>query len=81
LDVYHADGTWGVKRNEDAPEDVRGRRLRVEGNKLIITAPTDHGFANAVYTIISCTDHTLILEINGYREKYERFSADCQKKA
>ena len=80
FEVYHPDGTWSVKRNENAPEDPRGR-WRVEGNRLFITAPKDGGFATATYTIISCTDHTLILEINGYREEYERYSADCQKKA
>jgi hypothetical protein len=79
FDVYHANGTWGFKRNEDAPEDVGGR-WRVEGDKLVITGRTDDGFATAAYTIISCTDHTLILEINGYREEYKRYSADCRKK-
>ena len=71
FDVYHADGTWGFKRNEDAPEDVGGR-WRVEGDKLIVTGQTDDGFATAAYTIISCTDHTLILEIDGYREKVQK---------
>jgi hypothetical protein len=78
-DVYHADGIWGFKRNEDAPEEAGGR-WRVEDDKLIITGPTDHGVATAAYTIISCTDHTLILEIDGYREEYKRYSTDCQKK-
>jgi hypothetical protein len=80
FDVYHADGTWGFKRNEEAPEGAGGR-WRVEGDKLIITGSTDDGVATAAYTIISCTDHTLILEIDGYREEYKRYSADCQKKA
>jgi hypothetical protein len=80
FDVYHADGTFGFKRNEDAPEEVGGR-WRVEGDKLIIAGPTGHGVATAAYTVISCTDHTLILEIDGYREEYQRYSPDCQKKA
>ena len=80
FDVYHADGTWGFKRNEDAPEEAGGR-WRVDGDKLIITGLTDNGVATAAYTIISCTDHTLIIEIDGYREEYKRYSADCQKKA
>jgi len=79
FDVYHADGTWGFKRNEEAPEDVGGR-WRVEGDKLIITGQTDDGYSTATCTIISCTDHTLILEIDGYREQYKRYSEDCQKK-
>ena len=65
--------TWGFKRNEDAPEDVGGR-WRVEGDKLIVTGQTDDGFATAANTIISCTDHTLILEINGYREDNKKIS-------
>ena len=79
FDVYHTKGMWGFKRNKDAPEDDGGR-WRVEGDKLIITGRTDDGFATAAYTIISCTDHALILEINGYREEYKRYSTDCRKK-
>ena len=71
FDVYHADGIWGFKRNEDAPEEAGGR-WRVEDDKLIITGPTDHGVATAAYTIISCTDHTLILEIDGYRRRVQK---------
>ena len=52
----------------------------MEGDKLIVTDQTDDGFATAAYTIISCTDHTLILEINEYREEYKRYSEDCRKK-
>ena len=77
--VYHADGTWGVKRNEDAPEDISGRRWRIEGDKLILTYPSDHGFDTGIYKIISCTEHELILDADGYIEKSQRYSADCQK--
>jgi hypothetical protein len=52
----------------------------VKGDKLIITGQTDDGYATAAYTIISCADHTLILEIDEYREEYKRYSEDCQKK-
>ena len=79
FDVYHADGTWGVKRNEDAPEDVRGRRWHIEGRKLTLIYPGDHGLETAVYTIISCTPHKLILEADGYRREFTRYSADCQR--
>ena len=81
FNVYHADGTWGVKRNEDAPENVRGRRWRVDGNKLILTYPGDHGLETATYTIVLCTPHKLILDANGYRQEYTRYSADCQTEA
>jgi hypothetical protein len=78
FEIYHADGTWGVKRTEDAPEDVSGRRWHARGNKLIITSPGDHGLETAVLTIISLTDHKMVLEVNGYKEELTRYSADCQ---
>jgi hypothetical protein len=81
FEVYHADGRWGVKRNEEAPEDNQGRRWRVEGDKLILTYPGDHGPESAVYTIISCTERKLVLSIDGHTEEYDRYSADCQKEA
>ena len=79
--VYHADGTWGVKRNEDAPEDTKGRRWRVDGNKLILTYPGDHGSETAVYTIVRCTERQMVLSIGRYTEEYTRYSADCQTEA
>ena len=79
FEVYHADGRWGVKRNEDAPEDSEGRRWRVDGNKLILTYPGDHGAETATYTIVSCTERKMVLENDGSREEYDRYSADCQK--
>jgi hypothetical protein len=79
--VYHADGTWGVKRNEDAPEDTKGRRWRVDGNKLILTYPGDHGSETAVYTIVRCTERQMVLSIGRYTEEYTRHSADCQTEA
>ena len=79
--VYHADGRWGVKRNEDAPEDTKGRRWRVDGNKLILTYPGDHGSKTAVYTIVRCTEREMVLSIDRYTEEYTRYSADCQIEA
>jgi hypothetical protein len=73
FEVYHADGRWGVKRNEDAPEDTKGRRWRVDGDKLSLTYPGDHGLETAVYTIISCTEHKMILFIDGQTENYDRY--------
>jgi hypothetical protein len=78
FDVYHTDGTWGVKRNEDAPEDIRGRRWRVGGDKLFLTFPGDNGMDTAAYTIVSCTEQKLILD-DGHRQEYTRYSADCQR--
>lgn len=79
IEVYHTDGTWGVKRNEDAPEDVRGRRWQVEGNRLILTYPGDHGLETAELTIVSLTKHRLILDAGGYKKELTRYSSDCQK--
>lgn len=78
FDVYHADGTWGVKRNEDASEDIRGRRWCIEGDKLFLTFPGDDRMDTAVYTIVSCTEQKLILD-DGHRQEYTRYSADCQR--
>lgn len=81
FEIYHADGTWGVKRNEDAPEDIRGRRWQIEGDKLILKYPSsNNGFETAVFTIISCTEHELVLDADGYIIKHTRYSNDCQKK-
>jgi hypothetical protein len=81
FEVYHADGTWGVKRNEDAPEDRQRRHWHINGNRLTITYLGDHGLQTAVYTIVSCTDHKMVLSIGSYTEEYTRYSADCQTKA
>jgi len=78
FEVYHANGTWGVKRNEDAPEEISGRRWHIEGNKLIITYPGDHGMETGALTIISLTEHEMVLETSGYQEKLTRYSRDCQ---
>jgi hypothetical protein len=81
FEVYHADGRWAVKRNEDAPEDTKGRHWRVDGDKLTLTYPGDHGPETAIYTIVSCTEHRMILSIDGHTEEYTRYSADCQTEA
>ena len=80
FEVYHADGTWGVKRNEDAAEDISGRRWHIEGNKLIITYPGDHGLETAALTIVSLTEYKMVLDAGGYKEELTRYSRDCQKK-
>ena len=78
FEVYHTDGTWGVKRNEDAPRTLRQAR-RVERDKLVLRYPSDRGFDTATFKIISCTEHELILDADGYTIKYTRYSVDCQK--
>jgi len=79
FEVYHADGTWDLKRNEDAPEDIRGRRWQIKGNKLILIFPGDHGMETAELTIVSLSEHKLVLDAGGYKEELTRYSPDCQK--
>ena len=79
--VYHPDGTWGVKRHEDAPEDFRGRRWRIEGNTLFLTFAGDRGMTTVDFAIVSLTDRETILEADGYRQTYVRYTEDCQTEA
>jgi hypothetical protein len=39
FEVYHASGRWGVKRHEDAPKEINGRRWHIKGKTLLITYP------------------------------------------
>ena len=78
FDLYHPDGTWGFKCNEEAPETVAGR-WRVEGDKFIIT--NEEGLVLGADTIISCTDHTLVLEIKGHKKEYKVFSGLPEKRS
>jgi len=74
IDVYHADGTWGVRRHEQAPEDKDQRRWSIKGNQLTLTYPGDHGTATATYTILSLAPQELVLDAGGYKQRYERFT-------
>ncbi len=71
--IFHSDGSWGV-RNWDfsKPEDIRGRRWRVEGDKLIISAPPEDGGETAAEKIVSFTHAAFITEVNGVRISYTR---------
>jgi hypothetical protein len=71
--VFHANGKWGVKKLEEGPEDIRGRRWRVEGNTLVLSYPSDHGFDTARYKIISFTRGEFVTQIHGdYESTYTR---------
>ena len=77
--TFHADGTWGVQRHEDAPEGNRGRHWRIEGNKLFLTFPSDDGVGTLVhmdtqaYTITSFTSQRFIATTDdGYEQEYDR---------
>ena len=67
-----------MKRNEEAPEDTAGRRWRLDGDKLTLIYPGDHGSETVVFTIVSCTDHKMILSAEGYTQEYTRYTANCQ---
>ena len=71
--VFHADGSWGVRKYDDPrPEDIRGRRWRVEGDTLILLYPGDHGFETAKDHIVSFTPNKFVTEIHRYRFNYTR---------
>ena len=70
--VFHADGSWGVRKFDDRPEDIRGRRWRVQDSTLILKYPGDHGFETATYKIVSFTPRKFVTEIHGYESTYTR---------
>ena len=70
--IFHSDGTWGVQRNEDALEDIDGRRWSIKGNKLFLTFRGDHGFETVALTIVSFTPKSFTTEADGHKELYER---------
>ena len=55
---FHADHTWGITNfDPDKPEEINGRRWRIDDGKLILTYPTvengHHGFQTSAYPIVS----------------------------
>ena len=74
LVVFHADGTWGVKRYEGAREEIDGRRWRVEGKKFTLIYPGDHGMITEVSTIVTLTPKKFVVKDveDGSTQEYER---------
>lgn len=72
LTIFHADGTWGVQRNESAPEEKTDRHWGVKGQKLTLRYPGDKGEETGIFAIAVLTSDRLVLEIDGYREEYRR---------
>jgi hypothetical protein len=70
--VFHADGSWGVRKFDDRPEDIRGRRWHVEGDSLVLRYPSDGGFDTHPYKIVSFTRHEFVTETEGYKFTYTR---------
>jgi hypothetical protein len=70
--VFHRDGSWGVRKFDDRPEDIRGRRWRVEGDHLVLTYPDDHGFTTWRYQIVSFTPREFVTQTQGYTSTYTR---------
>jgi hypothetical protein len=70
--VFHPNGSWGVRKFDDRPEDTRGRRWHIEEDRLILTYPHDHGFDTASYKIVSFTPRKFVTEIHGYESTYTR---------
>jgi TIR domain len=69
--TFHADGRWGVQRNEDAPIEINGRRWRIQRNKLLLTFRGDAGLQTAERTITSFTTKRFITEADGHKETYD----------
>jgi hypothetical protein len=71
--IFHADGSWGV-RNWDfsQPEDIRGRRWRIDRDSLIITPPPADSGETFSEHIISFSHRKIVTEINGTRISYTR---------
>lgn len=70
--VFHADGSWGLRKFDARPEDNRGRRWRLEGDSLTLRYPSDQGFDTHAYKIVSFTRHEFVTETSGYRFTYTR---------
>lgn len=77
--TFHANGTWGVQRHEDAPEGIGGRRWRVEGKRLLLTFLSDNGLGTPVHletqvsTITSFSDDGFTVKLpDGSKENYGR---------
>ena len=75
IEVYHADGTWGVRRHDEAPEDKDQRRWSIKGNKLTVTYPGEHGVETGTVAIVTLNSRRLIIEANGNKQEYERMAA------
>jgi len=70
--VFHPDGSWGVRKFDNRPEDIRGRRWHVEGDSLVLRYPSDHGFDTHAYKIVSFTRREFVTDTEGYRFTYTR---------
>ena len=76
--IFHSDGSWGVpfsilSRREDwQHEDTRGRRWRVEGDKLMMRTASADGGRPPEERIVSFGETAFETEVNGIRISYTR---------
>jgi len=69
--VFHADGSWGVRKYDDPrPEEINGRRWRVERDKLILYYPSEK--TPRIDKILSFTQHQFVTEQQGYKFTFTR---------
>jgi hypothetical protein len=69
--VFHADGSWGVRKYDDPrPEEINGRRWRVEGDKLILYYPAEK--TPRIDKILSFTRQKFVTEQQGYEFTFTR---------
>ena len=69
---FHPNHTWGVTNfDPDKPEEINGRRWRIENDKLILTFPTTyegrHKSETHVYKIVSFGRNKFATDVFSYR--------------
>ena len=71
-EIYYSDGTWGVQRYEDAPIDKKDRHWKINGDKITLTFPGDHGVDSVTETIYILNSKQFITRDDGYSFVRER---------
>ena len=65
FEIYYADGTWAVQRNENSKPDKEGRHWQVDGNKLILTYPG----GKVSETILFMNHSKFVTDEEGHKDK------------
>ena len=64
FEIYYADGTWAVQRNEESKPDKEGRRWHIEDDKLTLTFPG----GSTTETIVSMSHARFVTKDDGSEE-------------
>ena len=68
-EIYYADGTWAVQRN-DIEKPEKAGRWHIDGHKIIITS----GAGSGTETIVTLTKDKFVTEVDGFKEERTRVS-------